>query len=169
MKHYLAIDIGGTAIKYGLISETGDLLEKEEMATEAYKGGPSILEKVKGLVKTYQDQMDLAGVAISSAGMVNPDEGEIFYAGPQIPNYAGTQFKKEIEETFGLPCEVENDVNCAGLAEAISGSAKDYPVALCLTIGTGIGGCLLFNSQVFHGSSHSACEVGYLHLSDGQF
>ncbi|HEP1624799.1 ROK family protein [Streptococcus pyogenes] len=169
MKHYLAIDIGGTAIKYGLISETGDLLEKEEMATEAYKGGSSILEKVKGLVKTYQDQMDLAGVAISSAGMVNPDKGEIFYAGPQIPNYAGTQFKKEIEETFGLPCEVENDVNCAGLAEAISGSAKDYPVALCLTIGTGIGGCLLFNSQVFHGSSHSACEVGYLHLSDGQF
>lgn len=53
MKHYLAIDIGGTAIKYGLISETGDLLEKEEMATEAYKGGSSILEKVKGLVKTY--------------------------------------------------------------------------------------------------------------------
>lgn len=169
MKYYLAIDIGGTAIKYGLISETGDLMEKEEMATEAYKGGPSILEKVKGLVKTYQDQVALAGVAISSAGMVNPDKGEIFYAGPQIPNYAGTQFKKEIEETFGLPCEVENDVNCAGLAEAISGNAKDYPVALCLTIGTGIGGCLLLNSQVFHGSSYAACEVGYLHLSDGEF
>ncbi|MGG6795777.1 UNVERIFIED_CONTAM: ROK family protein [Streptococcus canis] len=169
MKHYLAIDIGGTAIKYGLISGDGELLEKEEMATEAYKGGPSILEKIKGLVKAYQDQMDLAGVAISSAGMVNPDKGEIFYAGPQIPNYAGTQFKKEIEETFGIPCEVENDVNCAGLAEAISGSAKGYPVALCLTIGTGIGGCLLINSQVFHGSSHAACEVGYLHLSDGEF
>ena len=45
------------------------------------------------------------------------DKGEIFYAGPQIPNYAGTQFKKEIEGSFGIPCEIENDVNCAGLAE----------------------------------------------------
>ncbi len=51
MKHYLAIDIGGTAIKYGLISETGDLLEKEEMATEAYKGGPLYFGKGQGLGK----------------------------------------------------------------------------------------------------------------------
>ncbi|HEL0218390.1 TPA: ROK family protein [Streptococcus equi subsp. zooepidemicus] len=168
MKHYLAIDIGGTAIKYGLMTETGDLLEKHEMATEAHKGGPAILDKVKDLVAAYQEA-GLAGVAISSAGMVDPDKGEIFYAGPQIPNYAGTQFKRVIEETFGIPCEVENDVNCAGLAEAISGSAKDCPVALCLTIGTGIGGCLLIDSQVFHGSSYSACEVGYIHLPDGAF
>lgn len=168
MKHYLAIDIGGTAIKYGLMTETGDLLEKHEMATEAHKGGPAILDKVKDLVAAYQEA-GLAGVAISSAGMVDPDKGNIFYAGPQIPNYAGTQFKRVIEETFGIPCEVENDVNCAGLAEAISGSAKDCPVALCLTIGTGIGGCLLIDSQVFHGSSYSACEVGYIHLPDGAF
>lgn len=168
MKHYLAIDIGGTAIKYCLMTETGDLLEKHEMATEAHKGGPAILDKVKDLVAAYQEA-GLAGVAISSAGMVDPDKGNIFYAGPQIPNYAGTQFKRVIEETFGIPCEVENDVNCAGLAEAISGSAKDCPVALCLTIGTGIGGCLLIDSQVFHGSSYSACEVGYIHLPDGAF
>ena len=44
--------------------------------------------------------------------------------GPQISNYAGTQFKKEIEESFAIPCEIENDVNCAGLAEAVSGSGK---------------------------------------------
>ena len=56
--------------------------------------------------------------------MVDPDKGEIFYAGPQIPNYAGTQFKKEIETSFNIPCEIENDVNCAGLAEAVSGSGK---------------------------------------------
>lgn len=168
MKRYLAIDIGGTAIKYGLMTETADILEKHEIATEAHKGGPAILDKVKDLVATYQEA-GLAGVAISSAGMVDPDKGEIFYAGPQIPNYAGTQFKRVIEETFGIPCDVENDVNCAGLAEAISGSAKDCPVALCLTIGTGIGGCLLIDSQVFHGSSYSACEVGYIHLPDGAF
>lgn len=101
MKHYLAIDIGGTAIKYGLISETGDLLEKEEMATEAYKGGPSILEKVKGLVKTYQDQMDLAGVAISSAGMVNPDEGKSFMPALRFLTMLELSLKKRLKRLSG--------------------------------------------------------------------
>ncbi|MBZ4265788.1 ROK family protein, partial [Streptococcus pneumoniae] len=90
----------------------------------------------------------------------DPDKGEIFYAGPQIPNYAGTQFKKEIEGRFGIPCEIENDVNCAGLAEAVSGSGKGAGITLCLTIGTGIGGCLIIDGQIFHGFSNSACEVG---------
>ena len=139
------------------------------MPTEAQKGGPHILNTTKEIVARYLKKHPLAGVAISSAGMVDPDKGEIFYAGPQIPNYAGTQFKKEIEETFQIPCEIENDVNCAGLAEVTTGHAKGSNNAVCLTIGTGIGGCLLLDGQVFHGFSNSACEVGYLHLPDGAF
>lgn len=169
MNPYVVIDIGGTSIKYGLADAKGQLLETHEMPTEAQKGGPHILNTTKEIVARYLKKHPLAGVAISSAGMVDPDKGEIFYAGPQIPNYAGTQFKKEIEETFQIPCEIENDVNCAGLAEAMSGSGKGAKIALCLTIGTGIGGCLVVDGQVFHGFSNSACEVGYLHLPDGAF
>ena len=66
-------------------------------------------------------------------------------------------------------CEIENDVNCAGLAEAVSGSGKGASVTLCLTIGTGIGGCLIMDGKVFHGFSNSACEVGYMHMQDGAF
>ncbi|VTS13727.1 ROK family protein [Streptococcus pseudoporcinus] len=169
MTYYLAIDIGGTAIKYGLVTEQGQLLRKEEIPTEASKGGPRILAKVLSLVENYHNQVTLAGVAISTAGMVNPERGDIFHSGPQIPNYVGISFKESIEEQFNIPCEVENDVNCAGLAEAISGSAKNTKVAVCLTIGTGIGGCFLLNSQIFHGSSFSACEVGYMRLANSQF
>lgn len=169
MKTYLAIDIGGTQIKYGRLDEAGQILESYKIDTEAYKGGPHILATVKKLVEDFHAQDALSGVAISSAGMVDPDKGEIFYSGPQIPNYAGTQFKSEIETTFGLPCEIENDVNCAGLAEGISGAGQGSRISICLTIGTGIGGCLLVDGQIFHGFSNSACEVGYLHLSDGAF
>ena len=169
MGKYIAIDIGGTNIKYGLIDAAATLLESHEIPTEAHKGGPEILHKVKGIVARYLEQIPVAGVCISSAGMVDPDKGEIFYAGPQIPNYAGTQFKKVIEETFAVPCEIENDVNCAGLAEVMSGSGKGASIAICLTIGTGIGGCLLVDGQVFHGFSNSACEVGYVYLPDGAF
>lgn len=169
MTTYVAIDIGGTSIKYGLIDENEHLLEGHEMPTEAHLGGPGIMAKVKGIVESYQEDYDLAGICMSSAGMVDPEKGEIFYAGPQIPNYAGTAFKRELEASFGLPCEIENDVNCAGLAEVVSGSAKGSDVMLCLTIGTGIGGCLVLGGSVFHGYSNSACEVGYMHLSDGAF
>lgn len=169
MKTYLAIDIGGTQIKYGLLSEAGDILQSHQMATQAHKGGPHILATIKDLVASYQQSHAIAGVAISSAGMVDPEKGAIFYAGPQIPNYAGTQFKAEIESQFGLPCEIENDVNCAGLAEGLTGAGKGASLSLCLTIGTGIGGCFLQEGKVFHGATHAACEVGYLHLSDGAF
>lgn len=169
MKTYLAIDIGGTQIKYGLIDQDARILERQQMPTQAHLGGPAILDKVRQLVADYQAREGIVGVAISSAGMIDPDKGEVFYAGPQIPNYAGTAFKTSIEEEFGLPCEVENDVNCAGLAESQSGAGQGASVALCLTVGTGIGGCLLLDGQVFHGFSHSACEVGYIHLPDGSF
>ncbi|MFM0779710.1 ROK family protein [Streptococcus suis] len=169
MKTYLAIDIGGTQIKYGRLDAAGQILESYKMDTEAHKGGPHILATVKNLVADFHAQSPLSGVAISSAGMVDPDKGEIFYSGPQIPNYAGTQFKSEIKSSFDLPCEIENDVNCAGLAEGISGAGQGSQISICLTIGTGIGGCLLVDGQIFHGFSNSACEVGYLHLSDGAF
>ena len=68
MKHYITIDIGGTSIKYGLIDDTEQLIEDQEMPTEAYKGGPSILEKVAGIVAYYQTKVEVAGICLSSAG-----------------------------------------------------------------------------------------------------
>ncbi len=100
MTYYVAIDIGGTNIKYGLVDQEGQLLESHEMPTEAHKGGPHILQKTKDIVASYLEKGPVAGVAISSAGMVDPDKGEIFYAGPQIPNYAGTQFKRKSKKAL---------------------------------------------------------------------
>lgn len=168
MKKYISIDIGGTAIKYGIVSENAEVLLKKEMKTEAQKGGPAILEKVIGIVEELKGEAD-AGVCISTAGMVDIEKGEIFYSAPLIPNYIGTAFKKTVEERFGIPCEVENDVNCAGLAEYKAGAAAGSKAAVMLTIGTGIGGCILLNGEVFHGFSNSACEVGYMHMNDSDF
>lgn len=169
MKTYVSIDIGGTAIKYGLIDEAGNILKRRKMSTEAHKGGPSILKKVVGIIEEFVVEYDLDGICISTAGMVDVEKGEIFYSAPLIPDYAGTKFKEELETRFHIPCEVENDVNCAGLAESVSGAAKGSRVTLCLTIGTGIGGCILIDGNVFHGFSNSACEVGYMHMLGSDF
>lgn len=171
MKKYISIDIGGTAIKYGIICENAEIVLKGSLKTEAWRGGPEILKKVIGIVKHLIEYTGeaITGICISTAGMVDTERGSIFYSAPLIPDYAGTKFKKILEEKFHIPCEVENDVNCAGLAEYSSGAAKGCKVVLMLTIGTGIGGCIVLDGKVFHGFSNSACEVGYMHMDDSDF
>lgn len=169
MKRYVSIDIGGTAIKYGVLDGNGELVCRKEMRTESYKGGMSILAKAVGIVERYCETGAVDGICISTAGMVDTEKGEIFYAAPLIPEYAGIRFKETMESRFGIPCEVENDVNCAGLAESVSGASKGSSSSLMLTIGTGIGGCAIIDGKVFHGFSNSACEVGYMHMAGSDF
>ena len=169
MKKYISIDIGGTAIKYGVINENAEILSRGERATEAYRGGASVLAKAMDIASELAGTHEISGICISTAGMVDTKKGEIFYSAPLIPDYAGTGFKEAMEKAYGIPCEVENDVNCAGLAEYISGAAKGSGIALMLTIGTGIGGCIVAGGKVFHGFSNSACEVGYIHMDGSDF
>lgn len=109
------------------------------------------------------------GICISTAGMVNPYMGSIAYSGPQIPGYKDTKIKDLFEEKFGIRTSVENDVNAAGLAEALTGAAKAYNKVLCLTIGTGIGAAFINNKQIYYGSNFAACEVGYMKLDGHNF
>lgn len=170
MKEYICIDIGGTSIKYGMVREDGSFLTTGEMPTEAMQyGGPGIMEKAKKIVETYQAEYRPEGICVSTAGMVDCENGKITYASPLIPDYTGTEIKKTLEELYGIPCEVENDVNCAGLAEHFAGAARGSRISVCLTIGTGIGGAILIDGKVFHGFSGSGCEVGYMHLPGGEF
>ncbi|WP_027631874.1 ROK family protein [Clostridium hydrogeniformans] len=169
MKKYICIDIGGTSIKYGVLNEERIFIDSNEIPTEAHNGGCSILNKVKEIIKKYINEYRIYGICISTAGMVDADKGEIIYASPIIPNYTGMQIKKIIEETFSIPCEVENDVNCACIAEHFYGAAKKSSITLCLTIGTGIGGGIIINDEILRGFSGSACEVGYMNMFDSTF
>lgn len=165
MKKYACLDIGGTAIKYGIINENGCIMEKFSTVTEADK----ILQTAIAIVEQLNSRHEIYGICISTAGMVDSQTGEIIYAGPTIPNYKGTCLKKAMEEYFGLPCEVENDVNCANLAEFYSGVSAGSDTAVMLTIGTGIGGSFIIGGELYRGYTKSAFEVGYMHMEGGEF
>lgn len=169
MEYYVSIDIGGTSIKYGILTVDGEILEKSSIDTEASKGGSALKRKVFRIIQQYQERYLLSGVCISTAGMVDCEKGEVFFAGALIPEYQGTKWKESIEKEFSLPCEVENDVNCAGLAEYKTGAARKSRVAVCLTVGTGIGGCALIDGKVFHGYSSCAMEIGYMYAGEEDF
>ncbi len=169
MKKYIAIDIGGTGLKHGLVDEQGNIIEKTEIPSEAHKGGPHLVDLVRQICQEYVANHSITAIGISTAVMVDPVEGKIIYSGKQIPDYIGTQWKKIIEEEFSLRCEVENDVNCAGYSEALCGAGQNESSCACITVGTGIGACLVVDGEIFHGATGSAFEIGYMNMGDGMY
>lgn len=162
MKKYAVLDIGGTQIKYGVIDQQGELLWWKQEDTNAQQGGLKIIETVILLIQDIQKDTKLCGVGISTAGVVDSVKGKIVYANSNIPGYTGIEVKEMIENAVHLPCEVENDVSCAGLCEAHCGAGKGYHHVACITIGTGIGGSLVIDGHVYHGGNHCAGEIGYI-------
>ena len=120
MTNYVAIDIGGTNIKYGLIDLDGQLVESHEVATEAHKGGPHILQKTKDIVASYLEKGPVSGVAISSAGMVDPDKGEIFLRwSTEFQIMLEPNLKRKLKLALIFLVKLKMMLTCAGLAEAV--------------------------------------------------
>jgi len=169
MEKYAVFDIGGTTLKYGIVDDNGNIMTHCEVPSEAKQGGACVIHQVMQIVNEYKVRETIKGVCISTAGVVDADQGIIVYANDNIPNYAGLNIKQIVESNVNLPCEVENDVACAGLAERFAGAAQKSRVTVCLTIGTGIGGSLMFGDKVFHGAENFAGEVGYMDISGEHF
>ncbi|GAA0070401.1 ROK family protein [Clostridium sardiniense] len=165
MRKYICIDIGGTNIKYGVLNEEGNVLFDGSRKTSVYEDGNDILGDIDNIVCNLINKYQVEGVGVSTAGVVDDESGTIIHAGKTIPGYIGTDIKGFIEEKFLLKCEVENDVNSAALGEAFLGSGKGYKSIFCMTIGTGIGGAIIFNNDIVRGASKSAGEVGYINVN----
>lgn len=167
----LCFDIGGTAIKYGAAQEENGQIAWDfcsEIPTDAKRlRGPGIEAKILELIEQLRPTYPADGVAISTAGMVDHRSGAILFANENIPDYTGRNLRQAVEARFGLPCAVENDVNCAALGEAAYGAARGADSVLCVTVGTGVGGAVILNGQVWHGHCGSAGEIGYLPVEGG--
>ncbi|MCD8021428.1 MAG: ROK family protein [Lachnospiraceae bacterium] len=150
------LDIGGTSIKSGLWDGT-QLSDVKETATMAQEGGAAVAARAADILRGYGC---LDAIGISTAGQVNTTEGSIHYANPNIPGYTGTPLKTVMEQKFQVPTAVENDVNAAALGELYFGAARGEESFLCLTYGTGVGGAIVINREVFHGANWSGGYFG---------
>lgn len=166
-KQYLVFDVGGTTIKYGLLDERLQLQHQSKCPTAQNKNG-SILKTLQKISAEFQADYPLAGIGVSTAGIVGQDGG-IQYAGPTIPGYQGTPIKKALEAQTNLPVFVVNDVDAALLGEQLAGAAQAATAIYCVALGTGIGGAYLNNGQLFSGAHGTANSIGYtLYQPQGQ-
>ena len=168
MMYYICIDIGGTSIKYGVLSEKGEIFIDGTVSTKVTEKENFILSDVKKLIRNILDEYrnyEIKGICVSTAGVVNPEKGEIAYAGPTIPKYTGTKINEELLKEFSISCEVEYDVYCAGLVEYWKGAGKGSKSMVCLTIGTGIGGSVILDGKLLNGIGYTAGEIGYMDVN----
>ena len=148
MKQYLAIDIGGTAVKLGIVDETGAVGSKAEESVnfDGYQTPvlTTVLKAAKAFVETQNiDVNTLEGVGVSATGQIDSRKGIVAGTCGNFPNYINSPIQAELERLFSLPVTVANDANCMTLGEVWVGGAKGYTDVIGVTLGTGVGGGLL--------------------------
>lgn len=163
----VGIDLGGTFIKGAVIDEEGRLLVKEEVPTEAGNGADSILRRIEQLTRRLIVASDVranevVGLGIGIPGFIDSSRGvaeEVINIGwRDVPVIA------PLRSWLQMPVFMENDANLAALGEAWVGAGRGYRTALCITLGTGVGGGIIIDGKVLQGASHMAGEIGHLVL-----
>ncbi|KAF1293892.1 ROK family protein [Candidatus Enterococcus leclercqii] len=156
---YIGIDVGGTHTKFGLITTAGEVIEKAMIDTNHDKD--QFIEDLIAIITNYQaEHTDILGVGISAPGIIKAN-GYLLTAGAIKPLY-GTNLKEAIAKRVQLPVKVENDANAAAIAERWIGNAQGMENYLCMVLGTGIGGGIVANGQVYRGFNGMAGEFGWM-------
>lgn len=154
----LALDIGGTNLKYASFTEDLQRINGGEVPSNAALGAQKLLQTVFSVCDSQK--FDLIGV--STAGMVAPD-GSIAYANQNIPDYTGVKLSKILSERYGVKAFVLNDIAAGAIAETVTRAGDFYYLAL----GTGVGGIMISGGLPCQGQSGIAGQIGYLPALDG--
>lgn len=163
----LCFDIGGTDIKYGIV-ENEVILEKGSMPTNPYLGQENVSNRLLEVTKEFQKRYEIEGVGISVAGCVDFNYAKVI-AGPEsIPEFNNWDFR-EVFGKLGLKAVADNDVNCFGVAEGKSGAAVKFNNFLTMTVGTGIGGAIVLNGEMWRGLNFQAAEFGRMLIEGGKY
>jgi len=168
MRHLLALDIGGTKIAAAIVSETGALVQRAQCATLAAEGAEAVLARAVALgrqVMAASPESAPVAAGVGTGGQVDAADGHIIYATPLLPGWSGLPLRQRLEEAWQLPVQGENDVNAAGLGEAIHGAGQGLHHLLCVAVGTGIGGAIILDGRIYHGATGLAGHLGHLSIA----
>ena len=163
----LSIDIGGTAVKMGLVDEGGEVHARHE-ASVCFDGYRTpILTTVMREAEAFlrRENAQVAGIGVSATGQVDDRAGVVIGTNGKIPGYEGSRIKEEMESRFHLPVWVLNDANAAALGECFAGAARGRRHVLMLTLGTGVGGGVVLGGELYGGARGIAGELGDLFAS----
>jgi len=170
MAYYVGIDLGGTNIKAGVVDGEGKLLNKLSIKTGADRSMEEIIHDMGQLAADAikdagMEVSQIEAIGIGSPGTPDNDEGLLVYSSNLPFNKA--PMRKLIREVIDLPVYIDNDANCAAMAEAVAGAAKGTKDSVTITLGTGVGAGVIANGRIYSGFNQAGSEFGHTVLVSG--
>jgi len=157
----IGVDVGGTKIAAGVVSEDGRILEEQRKKTPA-RDTAATLAAIVAVIRELSERHDIEAVGIGAAGFVGRDRSTVLFA----PNLAWRDepLGSAVQAAVDLPVVVENDVNAAAWGEFQFGAGEDVDDVLMVAVGTGVGGGIVVDGQLMRGSFGVAAEIGHLRV-----
>ena len=168
--NYIGIDIGGTNLKAGLVDEMGNLLATKKIKVSQISDNDSLVWTLVSLIQDLCQATDvpigqIASVGVGVPGTVEIHSGAILYT-CNLP-LQNVPLRKLFHRYLPMPLLIENDANCAALAEYHVGAGRESKRFITITLGTGIGGGIIHNGKIYHGANGMAGEVGHMSIEMG--
>ena len=173
IKWVAALDIGATHVSAGLVSSAGEIREPREIVSRDLENPKPLrvrlLELARGLIERAEETgVSLAGIGVGCPGIVDADKGILVVAG-NLPELMGLPLGPELQDEFGLPAHIENDVNAQALGEMLFGVARGIKNFVIFSIGTDLGGGIVSDGRLHRGAHNIEAEFGHLTLDlDGK-
>lgn len=162
----LGIDIGGTNTKIGLVTRSGKLIAKETTSTPESHSIEDVLRVIVQISAELisSNQVAVEGVGIGAPGVVDI-EREHFVEAPNFPDWDNIPLRKLISDALNLPAVMDNDVNAFGIGEHLWGAGVGLTDFIAIAIGTGVGGSIFINGELYRGAAGAAGELGFTILN----
>lgn len=164
-KFAVGVDLGGTYIKFGLVSSDGKIVSKSFLESKAENGPDAVIKQIKKGVSALLElsSSKIVGIGIGAPGVISVKKGTVENP-PNLPGWGKVHLGRIIQKEFEIDTYVENDANAAAIGEMIFGAGKKLNSFVMITLGTGVGGGIIFERKLFRGETGAAGEIGHLSI-----
>lgn len=163
----VGIDFGGTFVKLALVDDRGDIRGRSNFATTHLNGVTEWLDEVErhvnALLLEMPEGLEWTGVGVGVPGFVDYAHGFV-HGLTNVPGWADVPLSELLQRRFGKPAKVDNDVNAMAVGECMFGAGRAYRNAVFVTLGTGVGGGILINDNLYRGAYSMAGEIGHISI-----
>jgi glucokinase len=165
-EYLVGVDLGGTKILAGIFNNSLECIGTAKLSTKPQRGVESVIERIDRCIQDAVDEADLSlkqvsGIGVGAPGAVDSDSGNVLFA-PNLEGWKDVPLKKELEKHTGVPVFVENDANIAVLGVHVAELKGKPRSVIGIFVGTGIGGGLIVNGELYSGFNHTAGEIGHM-------
>jgi glucokinase len=162
----IGVDLGGTNIVSAIVNYQGKIINRLKVPTLAERGKEATIERIietihENIIQSTIALDNIIGIGIGAPGPLNVKKGIINFA-PNLPGWEGVPLKKILEDEFNMKVVLENDANAAAWGERCFGAGQGVNNLVCFTLGTGIGGGIIIEGKIYHGSNYGAAELGHM-------